>query len=174
MGKPAVAAEIYTEWLTPPEFVEHLRAWDPIALDPCACRGQFVEARKKLYRRGDAVFGGGLVADWKRIAGCRLVYVNPPWNNSSVILTAWSGKILVEAERRCEIIALLPGYTDTGWYQGLFPSSAAVLAWRGRFCFRRHDTKKRAPARFASHLFYFGRHPGKFRRVFADRGVFLR
>lgn len=173
---------INESWLTPPEFVERLEAFNrgrPVALDPCAAAGQFVRARVRIYKPRRLDDRGGLDADWCKIRG-GLVFVNPPWH-SARDLHAWAFKIWgeVEAARvgrisRCEVVALLPGNTDTNWYQALFPYSDAVLAWKGRLCFRRRGDSSANPARFPSHVFYFGSRISDFHRVFSDRGIWLR
>jgi hypothetical protein len=167
-------------WLTPPEFCDLLAAFGPVYLDPCAARGQFVQARRRIYapRAGDG--GGGLGwPSWGNLAAGRLIFVNPPWEGSQP-LRAWGAKIRSEVERAkverrpFELIALLPGNTDTGWYQDLFPLAVCVLALRGRLCYRRAGDDRASPARFASHVFYFGKRAAKFMRAFDGAGIWLR
>jgi hypothetical protein len=180
---------ISDSWLTPPEFADLLVkfAGGPVALDPCAARGQFVQAKRRIYAPRAGGSGGGLVADWSKVGG--LVFVNPPWN-SARNLSDWSLKIWSEVmtarqggNGNFSVIALLPGNTDTRWYQSLFPFADAVLAWRGRMCFRRAGDSAANPCRFPSHVFYFGQRGGRspwavqsarLSEVFDDRGVWLR
>lgn len=164
---------ISTEWLTPPEFVEYLRPWSPFGLDPCAHPRQFIQAKNHVYRPRN-LLRGGLVVDWKRLVRGRAVWVNPPWNNRNDILPHWSEKILLESDRGVEVLAILPGYTDTNWYQVLYPRAASVIALKGRVSYRRARDLKKGPARFASHVFYFGRRPGAFRRAFLGAGLVLK
>jgi len=163
-----------SKWLTPPEFVELLKPWQPIELDPCSHRADFIRARRRIFQPKDPR-RGGLFADWKKLAGNGCAFVNPPWNNQNGILNLWCSKIIEEADRRVEIIALLPGYTDTGWYQNVFPHADRICALRGRLSFRAEKNRAlKNPARFASHVFYFGRRKKTFERAFNGKGIFLK
>lgn len=86
-------------------------------------------------------------------------------------LPVWANKIVDEAARGCEIIALVPARTDTRWWQLLHGVASSTLLWRGRIKFRGAT----AGAPFPSAVFAFGdpMFTQLFRAVFAGRGVFV-
>lgn len=191
-------------WLTPPVVVDLLVALcgeDGVALDPCSHPLSLVPARERWFGPIKDPLGhaapndvDGLTRDWP-LDG--VTYVNPPYGRALVSRTVgWTQKIQAEADRGCEIIALVPARTDTAWWVQMHPT--CWLAWEGRLIFlepaedwiaregRRAAEKRRAPrpapaevypglvrgdsATFPSALLYFGHRRAAFAATFGPTG----
>jgi len=162
-------------WLTPPWILDLVRLVGGddggIALDPCP--GPFGWTGAKCEIRLDRG-QDGLEVDWKGVLDHSgnegLVYVNPPYGPGHLAL--WSQKILREAEKGCEVIALLPATPGPEWFQSFAPKADAVLFLSGRPKF--HDPRTLlepdGPGMKDSALFYFGTWPGLFIRTFREKG----
>jgi len=134
---------------TPPVVLRMLRAFGRIALDPCSNATSIVRARVEWTKEDD-----GLPRSW---VAPGLVFVNPPFGDE---LPTWIDKMIAEAARGAEIVALVPARTDTKWFERV-TAVADVGFWKGRLKFG--NAKNAAP--FAVALLYFGPRRALFRRV---------
>ena len=141
------------DWNTPANVIEKIRAFAPIGLDPCSNVTSKVGAKVSWL-------SGGLEVSWTDYG---LVYVNPPYGRA---LKEWAFKIIDEAHKGAEIIALVPARTDTKWFQSLFTECSNVCFWKGRITFEGAPY----PAPFPSALFYFGEDT-RFERIFELLGI---
>jgi hypothetical protein len=113
-------------WLTPPEILRALGAFD---LDPCCPPAMpWRTARRMICRPHD-----GLRATWRG-----RVWLNPPFGNKAA---AWLAKLADHGNG----IALIPARTETRmFYASVWPKAAAVLFLRGRPHFHRADGTRAA------------------------------
>ncbi|AWD90808.1 adenine methyltransferase [Burkholderia phage vB_BmuP_KL4] len=114
------------EWLTPPEWITALGAFD---LDPCApiCRPWNTAAWHY------SVADDGLSQPWSGRVWC-----NPPFGREAVV---WLRRMAAHGNG----IALIPARTETAmFYECVWPVAAAVLFVRGRPHFHYVDGR-RAP-----------------------------
>lgn len=114
---------------TPQVVVDRLLAFDErgCSLDPCSNETSIVPARAAWrIERGE----DGLARDWFSDHGP--VFCNPPYEH----LQRWAAKMAREAERRVEIIGLIPARPDTVAFQRyILPTCSAIVFWRGRLEF---------------------------------------
>lgn len=117
MGKWNVNTKNNDEWLTPPEILRALGAFD---LDPCApVRRPWDTARRHFTRCDD-----GLSQQW---AG--RVWMNPPYGR---VVGNWMGRLADHGDG----IALVPARTDTRWFQTfVFQRADAVFFFAHRLKF---------------------------------------
>ena len=112
-------------------------------LDPCAAttdrRKARVKARVLLTADDD-----GLTARW-----LGRVFVNPPYARG---LSDWIRKCLLESQRGCLVVALIPARPDTSYWHDLIAGKAHVFLLRGRLKFG--DADNSAP--FASAVVVWG------------------
>jgi hypothetical protein len=179
----AAASALYTSesqtWNTPAEVVDRLRAFDPrgVVLDPCSNDSSIVGAAEEWrIERGE----DGLARPWPDLG---LVYVNPPYDE----LERWAAKMVREAARHVEILALIPARTDTAAFQRhILPTCTAIAFWRGRLKYgagRAHSAQPSlfgdAPAEldagqnvapFPACLPYWGLRPHTFLRAMGEVG----
>lgn len=170
------SAESRDDAQTPPEVLQCTVALGPIALDPCTASNNPVGARRWIALPDD-----GLTADWRELSEGGLTFVNPPYGRA---LEAWARKIVHEAERGCEIVALTPSRSETKWFRMLWLRARAVCLWEGRLRFIDPETGlpyvgkpgsknegKPQSAGFPSLVSYFGPHPRLFASAFRDAGI---
>lgn len=146
------------EWLTPPEVLECVYAFDEVALDPCSHRDSLVVAREKydIRRRQD-----GLALPWRGLTWC-----NSPYGDA---LPLWLCKAYYSwLHRKVESILLVPASTSIGWWHDYAVRAASVAFWRGRISFRlpRGAKKNSNSPFFSSALLYFGKRVRRFREAF--------
>jgi len=145
---------------TPAVVLNALRPLGPIRLDPCSNPWSIVDAEVRL----DGSPGRcGLAADWHRLAGPQLVYVNPPYGTGH--MPRWAEKIVLEAGRGCEVVALVKGDHSTQWWQALRRPARAIGYWNGRIAFLGGAF---GCGEFASSLVYYGRRARLFARALED------
>lgn len=142
---------------TPPEILSAIKPFGKILLDPCSNAGSIVRARVSWTEQDD-----GLPRSWL-IPGTGIVYVNPPYGEA---LPTWIRKMIEEAKRGAEIIALVPARTDTQWFD-LASTSADVALWKGRITYRGSTN----PAPFPICLLYFGPRRALFRKALERKCV---
>jgi len=147
-------------WQTPELVLEHVRAVDEIALDPCTNSTNPTRAKRIITPEQDP---HGLLADWWVIADGGLAYCNPPYGRGHA--HAWAAKIVHEAELGCEIIALTRGDLSTRWARMMLDAARAV-------CFPPRIKFKGATGspNFSNAIFYFGTRPITFDWAFSDLG----
>lgn len=183
------------DWCTPPEVLEVIRRFKPVAFDPFSNPWSLVDAEHTVAKPDNS-----LTIDWP---GHGLIFCNPPYGAA---LRDCAKKIGAEGRRRREIIALVPARLDTAWWQDDM-RPPIFCAWSGRITFletvasleARHAERAAkaiaaglkppaAPkyqregehlargetATFASVFAYFGPHPGRFAAVFEDYGRIYR
>lgn len=149
-------------WRTPATLLaEIVCAIGPIKLDPCAAD----DPKHHFAETNWTIIDDGLARSWR---GHGTVFCNPPYGRA---LPRWSAKIVEESNAReplgDALIALVPARTDTRWFTSLYRASSALCLLRGRVKF----SDSLIPAPFPSALFYFGRRPNAFARVFAVHGI---
>lgn len=147
---PAVAADgaAGDEWYTPRFIVDWM---GPIALDPCWSARSFVRAGAVLdLRRGD----DGLADAWRPV-GPGIVFVNPPFSNTSGWLRAcrfWA-RVLDRV-----IVVLVPAFPgDNPWQVDVWPEAdgARLVAHiAGRVDFVNPDGRVEQKGRGHSLLLY--------------------
>jgi hypothetical protein len=113
------------DWWTPPDLIAAvLRVFGAIDLDPCSNShtAPRVPARQHYTAADD-----GLSRTWYG-----RVYLNPPYGRE---LGAWLDKLAAEYQRGhvTAAIALVPGRTDTDWFQRLRGSLLCCIRGRLRF-----------------------------------------
>lgn len=114
------------EWLTPPEILKPLGAFD---LDPCAPIVRPWETAARHY----TIRENGLNHEWHGRVWC-----NPPFGREAVV---WLRRMAAHGNG----IALIPARTETAmFYECVWPVAAAVLFIRGRPHFHYVDGR-RAP-----------------------------
>jgi hypothetical protein len=114
------------EWLTPPEVVKALGAFD---LDPCSPVVRPWDTAASHYTTAD----DGLFQPWRG-----RVWMNPPFGREAV---KWLRKLVEHGDG----IALIPARTETAmFYECVWPVATAVLFMRGRPHFHYVDGR-RAP-----------------------------
>jgi hypothetical protein len=77
-----------------------------------------------------------------------------------------------EANKGCEIIALVAARVDTKWFQeNIFETANSICFWKGRIKFIDLSTRLQGdPAFFPSALSYWGHRPKAFEQAFSDKG----
>lgn len=109
------------EWLTPPEILERLSAFD---LDPCAP----IVRPWNTARNHFTVADDGLSKEW-----FGRVWMNPPFGRMA---TEWMRRIAAHGDG----IALIPARTETAmFYESVWGKADAVLFLKGRPHFHRVD-----------------------------------
>lgn len=126
LGSHQSASMKSADWLTPPDILSALGAFD---LDPCCPPGMpWKTARTMIAPPAD-----GLAADWSGRVWC-----NPPFGNQAVL---WLRRMAEHGNG----IALIPARTETAmFYECVWPAADAVLFLKGRPHFHYPDGK-RAP-----------------------------
>lgn len=120
------AAAKSVEWLTPPEIMAKLGAFD---LDPCAP----VKRPWDTARRHFTVEDDGLSKDW-----FGRVWMNPPFGREAAI---WLRRMADHGNG----IALIPARTETAmFYESVWNRAHAILFMKGRPHFHRVDGTRAA------------------------------
>jgi hypothetical protein len=92
------------EWYTPQWLLDALP--QPLDLDPCADPGRRVPALRHIVGQEG---GDGLAEPWQG-----RVFCNPPYSAGN--LPKWIAKCRAEADRGCEVIALVPARVESGYW----------------------------------------------------------
>lgn len=152
-------------WNTPPEVLDPIRAFGPIALDPCDNATSVVQAAH--------VCVDGLAEEWTPAAHGEpgLTFVNPPYSD----VTPWIAKAQTEAARGVEVVMLLPADTSTRWFHDVLVARAsyhpdALLYYRRRIKFLGAN----GSPKFPSLLAYWGKDASAFREHFSPHGWVVR
>lgn len=177
----------WPHWTTPEWYldaVESLAGDEHISLDPCANgfsldsvnakvsltgRARFERRRGEwFYESGEASPGcvDGLLEPWHEHVG--LVFVNPAYGR---VLPLWTRKIVEEAAKGCEIIALLPARVDTRWmHDDVFKTADGICLHRGRIKFGNPPPTGSSSPTFPSLTAYWGARYEYFEEAFEDLG----
>jgi hypothetical protein len=158
MGSHQSAAMISDVWLTPPDIIKSLGAFD---LDPCAAP----EPRPwDTATRHITLPDDGLVADW---AG--RVWLNPPYSSEAV---KWLRKMAIHNHGT----ALVFARTETEWFtETIWRAATAVLFIEGRLYFHRQDgTRAAANAGAPSCLVAYGHRDARILAMSGIKGGFVR
>ena len=85
----------------------------------------------------------GLAIDWPTN---KPVYVNPPYTRGSI--SKWVEKCYLEHSKGCEIILLIPAYTDTAYFHDYIynKKNIDIRFIRGRIKFKGYDQKSSFPS----------------------------
>jgi len=147
-------------WQTPDSILERVRTVAPIALDPCTVTSNPTHAKRNITAECDP---DGLLSDWWTLADGGLVFCNPPYGRGHA--TEWATKIVAEAARGTEIIALTRGDTSTR-------AAWTMIGAATRICYPPRIRFKGATGspNFSNAIYYLGPRPQTFRRAFEDLG----
>lgn len=128
------------EWLTPPELVRALGAFD---LDPCAHPDQFYRTAATMI----APPTDGLSGDW-----WGRVWLNPPYGHG--VLVKWIKRLASHGDG----VALVPARTEVEkwFFPYVWESATALLFRRGRIYFHRPDGSTLGNAGHGSVLVAYG------------------
>ncbi|MBU2741548.1 phage N-6-adenine-methyltransferase [Acidithiobacillus albertensis] len=113
------------DWTTPPHLLRAILAVlerNAFDLDPCSPSHQGPVPASRYFTQQD----DGLTQAW---AG--LVFVNPPYSR----MRDWSNKLVKEAARGVQIIALIPSRTGARWWNHALDGGARSIYLRKRLCF---------------------------------------
>ena len=91
----------------------------------------------------------GLTIDWPLD---QTIYVNPPYTRGDINL--WVAKVHKEWLRGCQIVLLIPSYTDTKYFHDYIYNRAELRFMRGRLKFKGYGNRS---ASFPSMLCIFRR-----------------
>lgn len=130
------------DWATPQDFFDQVNEAFKFTLDTCAT---FTNKKCHAYY-GDGI--DGLAAPWHR-EGCN--WCNPPYGRG---IGVWIEKAIMERDRGCASVLLVPARTDTKWFQLAFMNATKLFLVPGRLKFG--GSKDAAP--FPSAMFYFSPH----------------
>jgi len=130
-------------WETPVRLAEALScAVGGFDLDPCAAttdrRRARVKARVLLTADDD-----GLSVSWSGISASPKVFLNPPYSRG---LSDWVRKCLLESQRGCLVVALIPARPDTSYWHDLIAGKGDVFLLRGRLKFGDEDNSAPFPS----------------------------
>lgn len=168
------ATKKWPHWTTPRSFLELLRPFGPIALDPCGNPHDQVGAAVSWWGLSHPGEHGvdGLAESWADAARGGLAFFNPPY---SLAVVKWAAKAVDEARAGAELIGLLPARTDPAWaHANVFGAADAWLLWRGRLQFENPPPDvKGGGSNVPSLVAYYGRRIGLFRDVFGPRGALV-
>lgn len=113
------------EWLTPPEILKALGAFD---LDPCAP----VTRPWEMAARHLTINDNGLMKEWSG-----RIWLNPPYSAQEV--PRWLKRLADHGQGT----ALVFARTETGWFiESVWERATAVLFLYGRLCFHYVDGRK--------------------------------
>ncbi len=150
-------------WNTPPDFVEVLRGFRPISLDPCSNPHSMVGAEVALeWPEYDGLQGPWHLYDH--------TFVNPPYDNQP----AWISKASDESALGApHITMLIPSSTETKAFQGLvFGSCDAICFLDRRLKFWRDGVcPPKGGNTLPSAVPYWGIDPKGFAEAFAPHGT---
>ena len=141
-------------WRTPEDFLQRVRGFAPIGLDPASTPDNPTGARDWFTPEVD-----GLSRSW---LGHGVVYLNPPYSTAK----DWTQKAFAEASRGAEILLLTPARPGTRWYRSLQQHARATIEIKGRLRF----VGAPSSAPFPSALSYLGERLDRFVDTFGDRG----
>ena len=136
---PALYSSVKTEWETPPELFEQLKAQFSFTLDVCAtrqnrkCAAHFTPEQDGLRQR------------WTGTC-----WMNPPYGRA---LGAWIRKARKEGVCGATVVCLVPARTDTVWWHSDVMKAREIRLLRGRLTF----VGAQAPAPFPSAVVIFKR-----------------
>lgn len=154
------------EWYTPAHIIDRaLTVLGGIDLDPCSNsndpRAAIVPAEHHY-----ALPDNGLMLPWGVPTAPSRVYLNPPYGRQ---IGPWIDRLIgAYADRAVgAALALLPGRTDTAWFQPLFAFPICFVRGRLRFS----NAKNAAP--FPSVVVYLGPSLWTFRQTFEDIGPIM-
>lgn len=170
-------------WRTPAPVMVPMSAMSPgagIALDPFAvAKGKptAVRAAHYIYEdRRKKLGGGGLIADWRDIAGDGLTFAQPPYGREK--LGACMAKIVEQGfDNEVWSLALVPASTDVKWFHQCWETAAQVCFWKGRIKFIDPNATRKNSALFPNVVFHY---PGRihvaarmkrFHRLFSECGI---
>jgi len=140
---------------TPRVVLDAIKPLGRIGLDPFHNEGSIVGAKLAWSEADDS-----MPRDW---SGHGLVFCNPPFGDFLPLAIA---KMIKEAKRGVEIVALAPARIETAWF-ATAADAGDVALWRGRITFK--GTTGNAP--FPICLIYFGGRRAVFRRALERHSV---
>lgn len=150
---------------TPPEVLEVVRAFAPVALDPCSNRWSLGFAEHSLdLDRGEC----GLATPWRPLVRPgALAFVNPPFRHGEQI--RWVRKCAAEGVEGVESVLLLPATLASAQAKLAWRTADALAAWGRRIQFL---GARRSGNPHGSAFWYFGDRPEAFLETFRPRCTF--
>ena len=163
--KPQRIKKESDERYTPEEILGCVRQVGSIVLDPCTTPDNRTKAEHFFIFEDN-----GLEQEWYENFKDGLIFVNPPFSK----LRLWMNKCVKEAEKGCQIIALLPGDTSTLWFHNYVGISADNLCfYKGRIEFLSASDKFGSGAMTSTIFAYWGKQQSKFESVFNNIGLVI-
>jgi len=147
-------------WQTPDPILDRVKRVGPIGLDPASNSTNPTGARIFITAEDDPC---GLFSDWRELAADALAYVNPPFGRGH--MDPWAAKIISEAAKDAEVIALVRGDTSTRWARELINASS-LICYPPRIKFKGAT----GSPNFSNAIHYFGPRPITFTNAFSTLG----
>lgn len=154
------------EWYTPPQFIEAARgAMGSITLDPASSRlaNKTVQAERFFSAADD-----GLTKTWSGN-----VWMNPPYAQPLIQRFADAVSDKYDAKEIKRACVLVNNATETGWFQRMLASSAAVCFIKGRVRFVDPQGNPSGAPLQGQAVLYLGDNAFRFARSFEDIGPTL-
>jgi hypothetical protein len=126
------------DWITPPEIVAALGAFD---LDPCACEEQFKHYAPMIYTKRQ----NGLLQPWLGRVWC-----NPPYGRAA---DAFIKKL---SEHGNGVLLIFARTETRTWFEHIWPKAHGILFLKGRLRFYRPDGVRGDSAGAPSALIAYG------------------
>lgn len=163
---------ISTEWFTPPEILEPVRAvlgWK-IGLDPCTNKENPTQATMCFTSVQD-----GLNRPWTNAYSEKWgVFVNPPYGKE---LYAWIAKVVDEAARGLQIVLLVSASSrwDQARWQNIYsPKLTTFVMPRGRVKFLDAAGVQQKSPPYPSVLYFYNIDPKIVLKHFSDLGTVVK
>jgi hypothetical protein len=160
----------WPHWTTPKPVLEVVQEVGPIALDPfCNEAAHTNSIAKACWQHA------GLTDGWNQQVHKGLIFVNPPYSLTKVVVEKCiqeAPPFLKRSNEAAEIILLVAARTDTKWAHSAFQAADAVCFWRGRIRFENPPPESAGDAPSIPSMFvYWGPNRRLFMQAFGKHGV---
>ena len=173
------------DWCTPEDCAPYI--YETLGgipdLDACSNPDALIQAKRVIWwdelkeqydaegisLAANAEYGDGLEV-LRNAAPGTTVYLNPPFGREDV--PKWVDACVAAYQRGVEILALLPSYTSTYWFDHVYQTAVAACFWGlpGVTNSRLRFVGAKDGAGFAVYFVYWGDHEERFTRAFARAG----
>jgi phage N-6-adenine-methyltransferase len=134
-------------WETPRHIFESLNKRFRFFLDAACTKDNCLCPNGFYFDLGD----DGLTENWKRQAGKRFIWLNPPFSQAGL----WVRKA---CESECNVVVIVQADTGTNWWHDFVAGKASeIIFYRGRVQFRHPsgiESKKGTPTKPTAVLIY--------------------
>jgi ParB-like chromosome segregation protein Spo0J len=154
------------EWYTPPAYLDAARdAMGSIDLDPASCEvaNETVKAGTFYTAESD-----GLSKPWQGS-----VWMNPPYAQPLIAQFSEAVAEKFDSGEITQACVLVNNATETGWFQRMLQSSAAVCLLKGRVRFLDPEGNPSGAPLQGQAVLYLGGHVSRFVRAFGGLGHVL-